>query len=108
MNDHVGMGSGESRGIVGLYEMATTLESEFRSLVLADSGATLTGAQTGAFNRLLAAARDILPHSVALRDDAAAIETDSGDPVDTAYRAVHVTLVPTLHNALGQSDYAAT
>ena len=86
----------------GLYNSASNLEVELESVVRRGT-ATLTPGQVGAFNSVLSLARQMVPNSVALREDVDEIDT-TVRPAD-AHQALHVTIVPTLHNALPDPLY---
>lgn len=85
-----------------LYTQAGDLEVELEN-ASRRSGAALTAGQIGSFNELLKEARNLLPNSKALREDVEEIDAETR-PID-AYHALHVTIVPTLHNALPDSLY---
>lgn len=85
------------------YRTAGDLELALQSIARRDPTAALTPSQMTVFNEALRAAREMLPQSRALRDDID--EVDEYTDVAAAYRALHITLVPTLHNAL-PDDYA--
>ncbi len=86
----------------GLYNSASNLEVELESVVRRGT-ATLTAGQVGAFNSVLSLARQLVPNSVALREDVDEIDA-TVRPID-AHKALHVTIVPTLHNALPEPLY---
>ena len=88
--------------VPSLYDIAGRLEVELERTV-GDPTAMLTAAQLGSFNQLLADARAVVPHSVALREDVA--EADAATRPAELYRALHTTIVPTLHNALPPDEY---
>ena len=85
-----------------LYDRATEMQIALEPAVR-DTTTPLTAGQVGAYNQLLADVRALLPHSVALREDAgeAGVETRPAD----VYRALHTTIIPTLHNALPPDAY---
>ncbi len=85
-----------------LYNSASNLEAEFAGLARRGTAA-LTAGQIGAFNSVVKMARILLPKSIALRDDVDEIDATTR-PAD-AHQALHVTLVPTLHNALPEPLY---
>jgi hypothetical protein len=87
----------------GLYNSASNLEVELEGVVRRGT-ALLTAGQVGAFNSVLNLARQLVPNSVALREDVDEIDT-TVRPVD-AHQALHVTIVPTLHNALPEPLYS--
>lgn len=89
------------RRLPSLYDSAGALEIELEGG--ADGNAPLTAAQVGAFNQILADARALLPGSVALREDVSEA-TASSRPADVQ-RALNVTIVPALHNALPPQAY---
>ena len=89
-----------------LYRIAADLQIQMEKLTGGASNATLTPAQIGAFNQLLADARALLPRSVALREDVSEVDA-STRPLD-AHHALKTTLVPTLHNALPPDAYERT
>jgi len=68
-------------------------------------GHILTAGQIGAFNSILHDCRDLLPKSVALREDVEEIDEPAKARTAEVYRALHVTIVPTLHNALPEDFY---
>ncbi|MBC8102833.1 MAG: hypothetical protein H7Z41_09625 [Cytophagales bacterium] len=81
----------------GLYRSASNLEVELEGIVRRGIS-SLTPGQIGGFNAIVRVARELLPKSVALREDADDVDATTR-PAD-AHRALHVTIVPTLHNAL--------
>lgn len=85
-----------------LYTHAGDLEVELEG-VARRNAATLSAGQIGAFNQILREARDLIPNSKALREDVDEIDA-TVRPAD-AYHALHVTIVPTLHNALPEALY---
>lgn len=85
-----------------LYDSATALAIQLER-GLGDPDATLTPAEIGAFNQVLADARKALPGSAALREDVAEIDAATR-PAD-AHHALNTTVVPTLHNALPPAAY---
>jgi hypothetical protein len=86
----------------GLYNSASNLEVEFETLIRRGTAALAAG-QVGAFNSILKLARQLIPNSVALRDDVDEIDMATR-PAD-AHQALHVTIVPTIHNALPEPLY---
>jgi hypothetical protein len=97
-------GRRENDDMVHLYRQAATLESELRSSALTDD--LMTATQIGAFNRLVLGARELLPTSVALKQDIGTIDNGAARAADI-HRAVNVTLLPTLHNAMPEVEYAS-
>jgi hypothetical protein len=92
-----------ARGLLpALYDSAADLAMRLER-GLTDAAAALTPGEIGAFNQILADARRALPDSAALREDVADID-EATRPAD-AYRALHTTIVPTLHNALPPQAY---
>jgi hypothetical protein len=87
----------------GLYNSASNLEVELEGVVRRGV-ALLTAGQIGAFNSVLKMARQLVPNSIALREDVDEIDT-TVRPAD-AHQALHVTIVPTLHNALPEPLYS--
>lgn len=90
-----------------LYTHAGDLEVELGDLARRSPDAPLTAAQVGRYNQILRDARDLIPASVALREDATEIderETLSYRVADV-HRWLHTALVPTLHNALPEDEY---
>ena len=85
-----------------LYRRAGDLEVELQALSRRDE-AVLTAGQIGSVNAILQEALELLPNSKALREDAEEIDEDTS-PMD-AYHMMHVTIVPTLHNALPEPLY---
>ena len=86
-----------------LYDSAGDLQIALERIM--DNPQTLlTPGQIGAFNQILKDARELLPDSIALRDD---IEeaTEQTRPADL-HHDLKTTLVPTLHNALPPDAYA--
>ena len=88
----------------GLYNSASRLEVELEGVVRRNVAA-LTPGQIGGFNAILKLALQLLPHSVALREDVGDVD-EATRPAD-AYQALHVTIVPTLHNALPEPLYSS-
>jgi len=90
-----------------LYTHAGDLEVELGSLLRRDPDLALTPAQIGRYNQLLRDARMAVPGSIALREDVGEIEAHEydGARVGDVYRALHTTIVPTLHNALPEDEY---
>ena len=86
-----------------LYTAASDLELELENA--ARRGHILTAGQIGAFNSILHDCRDLLPKSVALREDVEEIDEPAKARTAEVYRALHVTIVPTLHNALPEDFY---
>jgi hypothetical protein len=87
----------------GLYNSASNLEVELEGVVR--RGVTLlTAGQVGSFNSVIKLARQLVPNSVALREDVDEIDA-TVRPID-AHKALHVTIVPTLHNALPEPLYS--
>ena len=87
-----------------LYKSAGDLEMALESMMRRDPITRLTTSQVTIFNDALHAARALLPASRALREDLD--EVDETSNAASAYRQLHLTLVPTLHNALSD-DYVA-
>lgn len=88
----------------GLYDSASRLEVELEGVVRRNT-ASLTPGQMGGFNAILKMAIELLPHSVALREDVGEVD-ETTRPTD-AHQALHVTIVPTLHNALPEPLYSS-
>lgn len=86
----------------GLYNSASRMEVELEGVARRNT-APLTAGQVGAFNSVLKLARQLLPNSVALREDVD--EIDGTTRAADAHQALHVTIVPTLHNALPEPLY---
>lgn len=86
----------------GLYNSASRMEVELEGIARRNTS-PLTAGQIGAFNSVLKMARQLLPKSVALREDVDEIDGNTR-PAD-AHQALHVTIVPTLHNALPEPLY---
>lgn len=99
------MAPSEADTPLAIYRRAAAMESKLRHLMDEEPHALLEGANITAFNQLLEAARHLVPNSVALRQDLELIDDTHVLAVDNAWHAVHVTLLPTLHNALPESDY---
>lgn len=95
------------RRLPHLYAHAGDLEVELGGLTRRDPDLALTAAQVGRYNQLLRDAKAAVPGSIALREDAAEIEEGAYEGVRVAdiYRALHTTIVPTLHNALPEDEY---
>ena len=92
-----------------LYRIAGDLQTQLEKTpggLTKMSTTTLTPAQVGSFNQLLADARAVLPDSVALREDVG--EVDTNTRLLDAHHALKTTLVPTLHNALPNEAYDKT
>jgi len=87
-----------------LYKNVGDLEIALQTATRRDPTTPLTTAQMSIFNEALRTARETLPDSRALKEDI----DEAGDETNaaSAYRQLHVTLVPTLHNALPE-DLAA-
>jgi hypothetical protein len=85
-----------------LFVDAERLEVELETLV-ARGVLHLTAGQVGRFNAVLRAAQDLLPDSKALREDAGPIDEDTHP--SAAHHGLHLTIVPTLHNALPDDLY---
>lgn len=89
--------------LFSIYRSAGDLEIALEGIMRRDPDQLMTSAQSGIFNDVLSAARDLLPESRALRQDIE--EAEYGMKASTAWRLLHITLVPTLHNAL-PDEYA--
>ena len=92
---------------LGLYRAASAMENRLRAMMNQDPYAPLTGEYADTYNRLIDAARRLVPTSIALREDVEPIDAEHEVDVDAAFRAVHVTLLPAIHNALPETEYAA-
>jgi len=92
---------------LGLYRSASAMENRLRAMMSHDPYAPLTGEPAEAYNRLVDAARRLVPNSVALREDVDPVDAEHEMAIDDAFRAVHVTLLPVIHNALPETEYAA-
>ena len=88
----------------GLYNSASRLEVELEGVARRNT-ASLTPGQIGSFNAILKMALQLLPTSVALREDVSEVD-ETTRPAD-AHQALHVTVVPTLHNALPEPLYSS-
>lgn len=86
----------------GLYSSASNLETELEASVRHNT-VSLTPGQVGGFNAVLKMARELLPESLALREDLDEID-ETARPIDV-HQALHITIVPTLHNALPEPLY---
>lgn len=96
----------ESRHILpGLYDSASNLALELERVFGRDATAALTPGQIGAFNQIVVDAKNALPDSVALREDAGEVDAATR-PID-AHHILRTTIVPTLHNALPDDAYKA-
>ncbi len=98
---------GEQDRLLMLYRSAGEMEATLRTMAEHDVFAYLTEPQVREFNQLVEAARRMVPDSVALKEDIDPID-DEDDEVSAAnaFRALHVTLLPALHNALPENQYA--
>ena len=85
--------------LLALYRHGGNMELALQREQMRDGTTPLTAAQVGEFNHLLRTARELLPKSVALREDVAEIG-ERGMNAASAYRALRVTILPALHNAL--------
>lgn len=93
------------RRLPAVYDSAGNLQIELEGIVHRHPDALLTPAQIGAFNQILADARRLAPHSVALREDVA--EVSEATRPEVVHHALKTTIVPTLHNALPEDAYEA-
>ena len=81
-----------------LYQRAGDFELELERAVAHDPNARLTEEQADRFNTLLHTARELITNSIALKEDSDDMETTTR--AADAHRVMHLTVVPTLHNAL--------
>jgi hypothetical protein len=91
--------------LLTLYRHGGNLELALQREQSHDGTTPLTSEQVGDFNHLLRTARELLPNSKALREDVEEIGA-RGMNAASAYRALRVTILPALHNALPE-DYAS-
>jgi hypothetical protein len=96
--------SEEEDSLYTLYRSAGDLEIALHNITRREPSAMLTPLQVTIFNEALRSARQMISHSRALREDIGEVNEDTS--AAEAFRMLHVTLVPTLHNAL-PDDYAA-
>lgn len=84
--------------LIALYERAGDLQLELERASSHGPNAPLSIEQIIRFNQILRAARETITSSIALREDVEEVDGDTRT-ID-AYHMLHVTVVPTLHNAL--------
>ena len=87
-----------------LWRSAGDFQVELEGFAKREPATPLTSEQVSVFNQLLRDARELLPKSVALREDVEDME--AGDMEATAGGGVYflrLTIVPALHNALPES-----
>lgn len=85
--------------LLQLYRHGGDLEQGFDRVGRRDAATLLDEGQVNAFNALLRDARAYVPKSVALREDVSEIGSGGMRATD-AYRALRLTILPALHNAL--------
>lgn len=83
-----------------LYDRAGNLEKELESLARREPLTLLTPEQVRGYNHILVQAKQLIPKSVVLKEDAPTIEEGDLPHAETFYRIMHTAIVPTLHNAL--------
>ena len=88
-----------------LYDLAGNLEVDLEGIAERHPTEALPAEHMDRYNRILRAARALLPNSVALKEDVDEIGADTR--ADRAYHDLHTTIVPTLHNALPEDEYRA-
>ena len=87
-----------------LWRSAGDFQVALEGVAAREPATPLTGEQVATFNQLLRDARELLPNSVALREDVEDME--EGDMEATAGGGVYflrLTIVPALHNALPEN-----
>ena len=85
--------------LLQLYRHGGDLEMGFERMGRRDTSALLDEAQINAFNAIVRDARAYVPKSIALREDVAEIGAGGMRAID-AHRALRITILPALHNAL--------
>lgn len=88
-----------------LYDLAGNLELDLEGFSQRHPTEALSAEHIDRYNRMLRAARILLPRSVALKEDVDEIDAEAR--ADKAYHDLHTTIVPTLRNALPEDDLAA-
>jgi len=83
-----------------LYDRAGNLEKELEAIARREPLTLLTPEQIRAYNHVLVQAKQLIPKSIVLKEDAPVIEDGDLPHAETFYRIVHTAIVPTLHNAL--------
>ena len=88
--------------LLNLYRHGGDIEIALEGTARRDRTLLMAPAEVAAYNALLRDARQLVPNSVALRDDVG--EADETTTAFDAHHALRLTILPTLHNAL-PDDY---
>ena len=86
--------------ILGLYHRAGNLEKSLEAIARRNPLTILTPEQIRDYNSVVESAKTFLPTSVVLKEDAPIIESGDLPHMETFFRILHTSVVPTLHNAL--------
>ncbi len=97
--------AGES--LNALYNRAGSLEKSLEPIARREPLTLLTPDQIRIYNGVVEEAKNVLPHSVVLKEDAPLIEEGDLPHAETFYRIMHTAVVPTLHNELTRDDEGA-
>lgn len=98
---------GGTPALRALWNRAGNLEKQLEAVAANAPLAPLTAEQIRAYNTILAEARQALPNSVVLRQDAPDILDTDAPRAQAFFRVMHLAVVPTLHNAIAIDTSAA-
>ena len=90
--------------LLNLYRHGGDLEIALEGTARRDRALLMAPAEVAAYNALLRDARQLVPDSIALRDDVA--EAGETTTAFAAHHALRLTILPALHNSLPE-DYIA-
>lgn len=91
----------------GLWNRAGNLEKSLESIAHREPMTLLTPDQIRSYNVVVEEAKKFIPDSVVLKEDAPVIEDGDLPHAETFFRILHMSVVPTLHNALTKDDTGA-
>ena len=90
-----------------LWNRAGNLEKALESVARREPLTLLTPEQIRTYNSVVEDAKRFLPDSVVLKEDAPLIEDGDLPHAETFFRILHMSVVPTLHNAMTIDDTGA-
>lgn len=91
-----------------LYNRAGNLEKSLEAIARREPMTLLTPDQIRTYNTVVEEAKKFLPNSVVLKEDAPIVEDGDLPHAETFFRILHMSVVPTLHNALVTDDAGAS